>query len=243
VATRARVEEYRRLNADLVTLAQRDLAAFWRSLNKSNIAAARDALTVYLHSLTVTYGRPSALIAARFYDDLRAASPNAAGKFRAVMAPGPDKDTIEGTVRWAVGSLTGDSPDEFAAFDRLAGAAQRYITNQGRDTIALSSSRDPSAGGWARVPGFSKSGTCGFCTILASRGAVYRSAETAGDGASYHDNCTCVPTQIWDGDDLPAGYDPDALYSEYEQARSDVGGNPDDIARALDAGRPRTVKS
>lgn len=218
MATRARVEEYRRLNQGLVTLAQRDLAAFWKQLDKSNVAAAREALVTYMDALTVTYGRPSALIAARYYDDLRAASPNAAGKFKAIMAPGPDKDAIEGSVRWAVGAMTGDSPDEAAVLDRLSGAAQRYITNQGRDTIALSSSRDPSAGAWARVPSGGK--TCDFCLMLASRGPVYRSAETAGDGAHYHDNCHCVPTQIWDEDDLPAGYDPEALYADYTARQS-----------------------
>jgi len=56
--------------------------------------------------------------------------------------------------------------------------------------------------------------------MLASRGPVYRSASTAGDGAHYHDRCSCVPTQIWDGDDLPNGYDPDALYEDYVARQS-----------------------
>lgn len=209
MASRARVEEYRRLNADLTKLAQRDLAAFWKKLDKSDVAAAREATKVFMSALTETYGRPSSLIAAQFYDDLRAASPNAAGKFRAVLGGGTDPAQIDGTVRWAVEALTGDSPDDAAALARLDGAAQRLISDYGRDTIALSSSRDPSRGAWARVPYGRK--PCDFCKMLASRGAVYHSRQSAGDGGSFHDNCHCVPTQIWEGDSYPGGYDPDTI--------------------------------
>jgi hypothetical protein len=218
MASRARVEEYRRLNANLVTLAQRDLAAFWKKLDKSNVVDARRKAAEFLAALTETYGRPAALIAAQFYDDLRASSKNATGQYRAILADGPTADQIDGSVRWAVAPLATDKPDDAAALARLQGAAQRYITQHGRGTIALNSSRDPSRGAWARVPSGGK--VCDFCLMLASRGAVYRSAESAGDGADYHDNCHCVPTQIWDGDDLPDGYDPDALYEDYSARQS-----------------------
>lgn len=230
MASRARVEEYRSLNNDLVTLAQRDLDAFLATQDLTDIAATREATTAFMAALVETYGQPAALIAAQFYDDLRAASPNATGRFRATMAPGPDREQVAGSVRWAVGE-----PDVPAA---LSGALQRFVSEAGRNTIVLNSSRDPSAGGWARVP--SGRETCGFCLTLASRGPVYRSADTAGRATHYHDRCDCVPTQIWDGDDLPDGYDPDALYEQYQEARAVAdSGNLDAISAVLDAGRAR----
>jgi len=227
MATQALVDEFRSLNADLSKLAQRDLAAFWAKLDTTDIAVAREQLTTFMTALVDTYGKPSALIAANYYDQLRAASPNAKGTFRAVMAEPAQAEAVAGTVRYAMGSV-----DKGTALGILSGATQRYVSQAGRDTIAFSSSRDPSPGGWARVP--TGSSTCAWCQILASRGPVYGSASSAGDGVHYHDKCDCVPTQIWDGDDLPSGYEPDSLYAQYDAAREATGsGNIKDIAAGL----------
>lgn len=217
MASRARVEEYRNLNRDLVALARRDIDAFIARLDTSDVAAARDALAEFMTSINETYGRPASLVAAQFYDDLRAASPNASGTYRAVLADPPPAAQVAATARWAVDPLNGGAERVSDVSSRAAGAMQRYISQAGRDTIALNSSRDPSPGGWARVP--SGATTCAWCLVLASRGPVYGSRETAGDGVHYHDDCDCVPTQVWDGDDLPDGYNPDELYGRYLTAR------------------------
>lgn len=239
MASRARVEEQRRLNAELVALAQRDLEAFWARLDKPDVAAAREALADFSVALVETHGRPASLVAATFYDDLRASSPNARGRYRAILADPPSADEVAGSARWAAGALAGDNPDDRAAFERMSGALQRHISQAGRNTIALNSGRDPSPGGWARVP--TGATTCGFCRMLASRGPVYRSAETAGRATHYHDRCDCVPTQVWSGDELPDGYDPDDLYGEYLDARETAGSGSSwgAITSELDAGRPR----
>lgn len=69
---------------------------------------------------------------------------------------------------------------------------------------------------FARVP--SGRETCGFCTMLASRGFVYRSAEKA---SSYHRYCDCVLVPGYPGIEVD-GYDPDGLYQQYEQAQKTV---------------------
>ncbi|WP_279020462.1 hypothetical protein [Mobiluncus mulieris] len=39
--------------------------------------------------------------------------------------------------------------------------------------------------------------TCDFCLMLASRGPVYGSSETAGgEGNKYHDHCDCIPVPV-----------------------------------------------
>lgn len=39
--------------------------------------------------------------------------------------------------------------------------------------------------------------TCDFCLMLASRGPVYGSSETAGgEGNKYHDHCYCIPVPV-----------------------------------------------
>ena len=50
---------------------------------------------------------------------------------------------------------------------------------------------------WRRVP---EAGACDFCLMLATRGAVYRTAQTAGDGNDYHRHCRCDATLETDFD-------------------------------------------
>lgn len=239
MASGARVEEFRRLNEDIEKLALADLAAAWARADKTDASAARDALTEAGAAIVEVYGRATALVATQFYDDLRAESPNAKGRFSATVQPPPDRAEIEGSARWAVAALTGADGDSDAALERMAGAMQRHVAQAGRDTISRNMYRDPSPGGWARVPGGGS--PCGFCRSLASRGPVYRSEATAaGQRGAYHDRDKCVPTPIWDGDDLPEGYDPDGLYDEYLEARAVTdSGDLAKIAAELDVGRPR----
>ena len=71
---------------------------------------------------------------------------------------------------------------------------------------------------WARVPRGST--TCRFCLMLASRGYVYESAEKAGRVDQFHTSCDCV---IVPEDGIrPAGYDPDALYKEWQRLEAEA---------------------
>lgn len=81
--------------------------------------------------------------------------------------------------------------------NRQASAAERIVLNGGRGALWLAHSKDKSALGWARV---SRTGTpCGWCAMLISRGAVYRSKASAeyADGDKYHDNCHCYAVPIF----------------------------------------------
>lgn len=44
---------------------------------------------------------------------------------------------------------------------------------------------------WARVASPSATGPCGFCALMLSRGAVFKTAKTAGRGRQWHRNCRC----------------------------------------------------
>ncbi|MGL5825552.1 MAG: hypothetical protein ACRCYU_12190 [Nocardioides sp.] len=86
---------------------------------------------------------------------------------------------------------------------RQAAAASRLAMNGGRSTLWAVAGQDRRVIGWVRV---SRTGTpCGFCAMLLSRGAVYRSKESATsyeDGDLYHDNCNCYAEPIY----TPAQY-------------------------------------
>lgn len=232
MASRADVEQYAQANRDIRTLTLRELEGFWRTLDLSDPERAALAIEAYLPVLVAAYGEMAAAVAADYFDNLRAEA-GAPGRFRALMADGVDPKLVAGQSRWGVAPLFKKSPDPVAALGRLSQVADTHTLQPGRDTIALSASRDPAHATWARVP---VGKTCAFCLMVASRGAVYRSKEAAGDGHKYHGHCDCTPTPIWRGTDYPEGYDPDALMEKYLDARGTAGSSdPKKILSALRA--------
>ncbi|MFB7188401.1 hypothetical protein ACFCZT_24530 [Streptomyces sp. NPDC056230] len=87
-----------------------------------------------------------------------------------------------------------------------AGAGDREALMGGRDLIHGLADADSRVIGWARVP---DADPCWLCSMLASRGAVYRTQGTASnrgtgrrrvdaeDPEQYHTNCQCVPIPIY----------------------------------------------
>lgn len=71
---------------------------------------------------------------------------------------------------------------------------------------------------FARVTHPNKNGPCGFCAMLASRGPVYKTSESAGlrvDRFHDHDFCTIVPvftSKYWEGKDQQVGFE--RVYNE-----------------------------
>lgn len=105
------------------------------------------------------------------------------------------------------------------AFVTSSGAASRLVLNGARETITSSIRSDPGTAGWYRSTGAKP---CAFCALLASRGAVYKSEETA--DFRVHDHCSCEPEPAYQGQSrLPKG--PAAgwarLYDEHASGHED----------------------
>jgi hypothetical protein len=223
--TRADVERFADANRNIRALVLADLERLWRALDTQNADATRDFLLDAVPLLVASYGDVAATVAADFYDEVRDAS-RALGRFTAVPAGGFDLDDLLGQVRYSVGPLYSANPDPGAALGRLSQKVDEFTLQPGRDTIAESVTRDPAKPRWARVP---VGETCAFCLMLASRGAVYGSEVSA---RKFHGNDDCVPTPVWRDDPYPEGYDPDALYEQYNAAR-----------KAAGSGRPKAILS
>ncbi len=99
----------------------------------------------------------------------------------------------------------------------LTGTATRLVLEGGRDVIEASVQDDDEALGWARV---GDGDPCSWCSMLLSRGAVYKSAKTAGDsrfgGEKYHDHCGCQATPVWDPES-PILDRADELYADWKR--------------------------
>ena len=222
--SREAVNRFTAANRDIRTLALRELRAFFASLPEDAERAAR-ALEEYLPNLVTAYGDVAASVAAEFFEEMRDQA-GAGAVFRAILGDAPPAEAVQANARWAVGPMFGGTKAD--ALARLDQVVDRMTLQVGRDTMARSIQGDPAKPRWARVP---QGKTCAFCMTLASRGPIYLTEQTAGKNNKFHAKCDCTPTPIWDGDELPAGYDPDELYNRYLTARGKASG--DDLKSIL----------
>lgn len=241
MTTRADLERLSRGLDEATRMALAALSSAFGRLDLSSPEAARDALLVVMPAIAAQYGDLAASSAAEWYERLRADA--VGGPYSAILADGPSDEQVAQATRWAVGGLWGADPTGVQT--TLGGVLARFVGQQGKSTVHRNVAVDPAKPRWARVPG--PGGCCAWCSMLASRGFVYASAATAGQGHAYHDHCSCVPTPLWKSQAANIhGYDPKRLRVAYDEARAAVkatGATVDDKAIAAEMRRlsPETV--
>lgn len=147
------------------------------------------------------YSEGSAALAVDLYDDERTGAP---GRYTAAPVVLDRSVKIRRGVAWASEPLSVDD-DELAAA-RFAQLMRSEMARPYRDTILSNRKQDPACVGWKRITRGAKS--CGFCRMLADRGAVYRE-ETATFAA--HDDCLCTAAPVFRGGEIG----PEASVAQY----------------------------
>lgn len=193
---------------DLSTLALAELIAFWRNIVDEDPAATAGLVREFVPDLVDTYNPMSAEIAASFYEETRVAA-NVPEPHTVILAPTPNADTLQNRLSWAVAPLfrtknavdhglihAGErAPDPDLALSRLTSATQLDVAAGARDTIDLNVSEDRGRPKFAR---HASANACAFCALMAARGSVYRTAESA--GRDYHSHCHCVAYPVFPGE-------------------------------------------
>lgn len=211
MTSRADVTRLTRAQRELVRMVQNELAGFFSAADLSRPERVRDALVEIVPLLVREYGELAATVAAEWYESVHP------GEYLAQTAEGtfPEAGVVE-SVRYHAGALFTDDPA--SALAGLSGAMQRFVFYSGRNTVARNVQLDPSRPRFARVP--SGTQTCAWCSLMASRGFVYWSRETAGLNDHWHNDCDCQIVAEWDRDRAHIdGYDPDRLHEMYQAAR------------------------
>lgn len=220
--TRAEVDLLRKAQAELTKRVRSELVSLAGALS-GNPQAIRDTLLQIVPALVAEYGDVAATVSAEWFEEVYGA--------KASLAKPISRAYVEKGVKYTAGHLWQDNPT--ATLAALDVKLDKWIKQSGRDTVRASAARHGFA--WARVPTGPK--TCSFCLVMASRGAVYDSKQSASqraDGDRYHGDCDCQAIAIRDESDLPEGYDPDELYDVYSTARDAAGsGDIKDIAAAM----------
>lgn len=120
--------------------------------------------------------------------------------------------------RWAM-----LQPDPLGALKRTA---TRAVFQSSTATIAANASREGIR--WAR---HASANACGFCRMMATRGAAYTSEAAA--GGRYHDGCHCIAVPDRDGSYEPAPY-VGQWEKDYFQARREGFTSAGAIANAME---------
>lgn len=172
----------------------------WKPKEPSSFKAFEDAMVVLMQSRS----RQSAAIAASYLDQFRRIELAAAGKLEAVAAAVERTFSTlaqarpEEQIRTVIGAsargqvykaLQAGQSYEIAMQHgsvRVSGDVSRLVMLGGSDTITDEAKRSKLR--FARVTSGSP---CGFCAMLASRGPVYWSEDTA--SFQPHSNCSCFP--------------------------------------------------
>lgn len=120
-------------------------------------------------------------------------------------------EALQASTRWAL-----TQPDPLPA---LSGSTERRVFTASRDTVHLNAEREH-----VRYARHAAATACPFCKLLATRGAVYHTKDTAVKG---HDNCHCIAVPVREGDNYePPEYVKD-WQDQYLKARADAGsGDP-----------------
>jgi len=166
-------------------------------ISPRNFSATWKRYQPVVNGIIDTHYQMTAANAAEYYGHARVVAGN-----RPVTIPGVTLDPeylVKETGMMGPGQfyhfLEDHDPDTASAMarDSLQGAGARMVMNGGRDTVTKAAAGDPMAEGWERVI---EPGACGFCAMLAGRGAVYKETTVS---FRAHDHCHCVARAVFIG--------------------------------------------
>ncbi|WP_372344742.1 hypothetical protein [Streptomyces sp. KL116D] len=182
----------------------RTVLQVWRELmNPAKVDASWPAVRSALVPLVEQAREQSAALARSAYADVRSEAGVGDDGFRPkdplpLLIERLERSLdVTGPVEFKKAIAAGKTPQQAmdAAAVRMVGTTQYLALEGGRQAMQRSISADEKATGWSRV---TDGDPCAWCAMLASRGPVYKSAQTAGDprqgGNTYHDHCAC---QAW----------------------------------------------
>lgn len=179
-----------------------DVMRLWPALDLSSIDAVTGTWPTFEQAVTTLidarYGT-SAGLGARYFEMFRAAE-GVPGVAPALLADPLPAEQVETSLRvtglyGARSQLAIQAPNvEKNTLVRLLGSIGRMVGDGGRNTIERSVQNDNQALGYARV---TSGRACGFCSLLASRGPVYKDSTVR---FRSHDHCSCTSEPFYSRD-------------------------------------------
>lgn len=208
-------EQHRRAQLALRSAFMRELVRLWPLIDLDKLDETAAEWIGFVTDLVLTWRLQSVDRALSYYDEFRRAEigqplPNR-GNYRSLAKPEPAAIRTSLLVTGPIGVKSrigkGIHPRiaKAKALVDVSGAASRHVLDGGRQLITEAVVKDKVALGFMRV---TDDDPCAFCAMLASRGPVYRSRESAltrrvpGENElhRYHDHCACQVEAVYSKD-------------------------------------------
>lgn len=210
---------YRSAQRGLTRLLVRDVRRLRRLIIPSRLQQTVPDWIEATRAVVEQYGQASSALAADWYEAQRVAA-RVTGSFTVPLVGPPPDEQVDESLRWATKDLWPRPQEEASPAQRepievrLAQAekkaeqvAQKLVADQGRGTVREAVRRDRQAIGYARTAAL---GACSFCKLMATRGMVFKTMESAGREANerftgdasvvkFHDNCHCGVIPVFHG--------------------------------------------
>ena len=196
--------------------AQADMARLWDAAARMEDVAFAQFVIDAFPDLVDPFHQTAAQLAATWFEQ---SDPDS--QYVARVADPLPVVQLKSSAEWALGA------DGVQGLSRLEGTVQRAVFNGARETTMLNVAATKSK--WAR---HASANACEFCRLMAIRGGVYRSEQTA--GAKFHDHCHCLSVEVRRGDYTPPPYVAQ-WEQDYQNARDEAGSS--DVKKILAAWR------
>lgn len=177
---------------EFITLDAADTVDWFVRRTDGSFQSRRVQLLETLPQVASYYSDASAARAADFYQDARDAA-GVTSRFAAEAVVLDRTVRIRRAVAWASDPLMSDDVD--ASVLRFQEVLRSEVARPYRDTIIENRRKDPAAVGWRRI---ARGDGCGFCRMLAAKGAVFRQATAT---FAAHNNCDCTAEPVFGKND------------------------------------------
>lgn len=227
VATQDDITAHRTAVADLTDVAAADIGGFVTSLDTDDPLRVARAVREYVPQAATAFSSMSSTVSADWYEELRIAA-GVTATYTATDLAAPEAGEIQEAIGYALVPLFGETPSTDGAVTRLQDLIGDVIGSADRQTIESNIGQDPARPRFAR---HASENACAWCRMLATRGAAYRSEESAGRvvlqrprnsrplGEKFHDYCHCTVITVWGGADT---YEEAPYVAEWREAYYDA---------------------
>lgn len=196
---RSRALAFQRELRMIAALVAKLLAKLWRHVEVDDLRGSLPQFIQATQHITVQWAEVAAVVSQEYYAAERKAA-GVSGVFAAPQPALPPLPQIEDSVKWATKGLWSQTPDVPQAQRTTEAVVTRLVTGAAHQQIINSVNKDPRAIAWRRIAGDSH--PCSFCSLLISRGAIYRSEQAADFRA--HDHCECLAVPCFTTQDVKA---------------------------------------
>lgn len=204
------VEEDRAIQASLDAEVKSVLSGF----DLYQISDVKEEVTSLLAASVVDHSLAMVKSQSDHYERVRARQ----GRYTRFTKWVPDlkPDAIKPIFEWGISDLYGRLDDQKVSkgISKVSTSAQDFVARTGKETIVQTGLIETKAGAGAIYYARAVTGrdNCKFCLMLATRGAVYLTPSTAGEGHKFHAHCDCQVVPVFTN----------ASYSKRQQARIDA---------------------